>query len=43
MKLPIRFIGIGEQAEDLRPFDADQFVAALFDPVDQAAPHHDSL
>lgn len=30
MKLPIRFIGIGEQAEDLRPFDADQFVAALF-------------
>lgn len=31
MKLPIRFIGVGEQAEDLRPFDADQFVAALFD------------
>lgn len=31
MKLPIRFIGIGEQAEDLRPFDADQFVAALFE------------
>jgi len=30
MKLPIRFIGIGEQAEDLRPFDADEFVAALF-------------
>lgn len=30
MKLPIRFIGIGEQAEDLRPFDADQFVSALF-------------
>lgn len=31
MKLPIRFIGIGEQAEDLRQFDADDFVAALFD------------
>jgi fused signal recognition particle receptor len=30
LKLPIRFIGIGEQAEDLRPFDADDFVAALF-------------
>ncbi len=28
--LPIRFIGIGEQAEDLRPFDADEFVRALF-------------
>lgn len=38
MKLPIRFIGIGEQAEDLRPFDADQFVAALFEPADKAPP-----
>lgn len=28
--LPIRFIGIGETAEDLRPFDADDFVDALF-------------
>jgi len=28
--LPIRFIGIGEQAEDLRPFDAHQFIEALF-------------
>ena len=29
-KLPIRFIGVGEQAEDLRPFDADEFINALF-------------
>jgi fused signal recognition particle receptor len=29
--LPIRFVGIGEGLEDLRPFDAGQFVAALFD------------
>lgn len=29
--LPIRFIGVGEQIDDLRPFEADQFVAALFD------------
>jgi fused signal recognition particle receptor len=29
-KLPIRFIGVGEQAEDLRPFDADEFIRALF-------------
>lgn len=28
--VPIRFIGIGEQVDDLRPFDASQFVEALF-------------
>jgi fused signal recognition particle receptor len=28
--LPIRFIGIGEQIDDLRPFNAQQFVDALF-------------
>jgi len=29
--LPIRFIGVGEQVDDLRPFEADEFVHALFD------------
>ena len=29
--LPIRFIGIGESADDLRPFVADDFISALFD------------
>ncbi|MBI5041282.1 MAG: signal recognition particle-docking protein FtsY [Gammaproteobacteria bacterium] len=29
--IPIRFIGVGEGIEDLREFDAEQFVAALFD------------
>ncbi|MGA1562529.1 MAG: signal recognition particle-docking protein FtsY [Gammaproteobacteria bacterium] len=29
LKLPIRFIGVGEQAEDLRPFAAEAFVDAL--------------
>jgi fused signal recognition particle receptor len=29
--VPIRFIGIGEQAEDLRPFDGAEFTAALLD------------
>jgi fused signal recognition particle receptor len=29
---PARFIGIGEGADDLRPFDADDYVAALFSP-----------
>ncbi|HET7395045.1 MAG TPA: signal recognition particle-docking protein FtsY [Gammaproteobacteria bacterium] len=27
--IPIRFIGVGEQADDLQPFDADAFAAAL--------------
>ncbi|OGO94025.1 MAG: signal recognition particle-docking protein FtsY [Coxiella sp. RIFCSPHIGHO2_12_FULL_42_15] len=30
MKLPIRFIGVGEQIDDLKPFDAHEFVDALF-------------
>jgi len=30
MKVPIRFIGIGEQMDDLRDFDATEFVDALF-------------
>ena len=29
-RLPIRFIGVGEQAQDLRPFQADEFIRALF-------------
>lgn len=29
--LPVRFVGIGEGIEDLRPFDPDQFVRALFE------------
>lgn len=30
LNLPIRFIGVGEGINDLRPFDAAQFVSALF-------------
>ena len=30
--LPIRYIGVGEAAEDLRPFDAAEFVSALLGP-----------
>ncbi|RUM90088.1 MAG: signal recognition particle-docking protein FtsY [Thermodesulfatator sp.] len=30
MKIPIRYIGIGERMEDLRPFDSKEFVDALF-------------
>ncbi|WP_221793010.1 signal recognition particle-docking protein FtsY [Oceanobacter mangrovi] len=28
--IPVRFIGVGEGIEDLRPFQADQFIEALF-------------
>lgn len=31
MKLPIRFIGVGETSDDLRQFDADEFVNALLE------------
>lgn len=31
LNLPIKFIGLGEQADDLQPFDAKQFAAALFE------------
>jgi fused signal recognition particle receptor len=30
LEVPVRFIGVGEQAGDLVPFDPDAFVAALF-------------
>jgi len=31
LDLPIRYIGVGEQVDDLRPFKAKEFVTALFD------------
>ncbi|MCB1737407.1 MAG: signal recognition particle-docking protein FtsY, partial [Gammaproteobacteria bacterium] len=31
LNVPIRFIGVGEAVEDLRPFKANEFVSALFD------------
>ncbi|MBL4607797.1 MAG: signal recognition particle-docking protein FtsY [Pseudomonadales bacterium] len=33
-QIPVRFIGVGEQAEDLRPFEAQTFVDALFSEAD---------
>ncbi len=29
LRVPLRFIGIGEAAEDMQPFDASEFAAAL--------------
>tara|TARA_R110000824_G_scaffold336_6_gene2079 strand:+ start:135 stop:1136 length:1002 start_codon:yes stop_codon:yes gene_type:complete len=34
LALPIRFIGIGEKVDDLRPFNAHEFVEALFSEND---------
>lgn len=31
MALPVKFVGVGEQMDDLTTFDADAFVDALFD------------
>ena len=31
LNVPIRYIGVGEQAVDLLPFDAQQFIASLFE------------
>ena len=30
MGLPVRYIGLGEQLDDMQPFDAKQFVDAIF-------------
>ena len=29
--VPVRWVGVGEGVDDLRPFDAGQFADALFD------------
>ena len=35
--LPVKFIGVGEQAEDLAKFVPDDFVEALFEDIEQPA------
>ena len=32
--LPVKFIGVGEQVDDLQPFDAQDFARALFERND---------
>jgi fused signal recognition particle receptor len=31
LQVPVRYIGVGEGVEDLRPFDPEMFVDALFE------------
>ncbi|NNE64550.1 MAG: signal recognition particle-docking protein FtsY [Gammaproteobacteria bacterium] len=35
LKLPIRYIGVGESVEDLRPFNSHEFVNALLSETDE--------
>lgn len=35
LDVPIKYIGVGEQIDDLRPFDAQDFAAALFSTDDR--------
>ncbi|HLK86542.1 MAG TPA: signal recognition particle-docking protein FtsY [Candidatus Binataceae bacterium] len=37
LKLPVRFVGVGENVEDLRAFDAREFVEALFSDDEERA------
>ena len=30
LDIPVKFIGVGEQVDDLQPFNADEFAEALF-------------
>ena len=31
LNIPVKFIGVGEQIDDMREFDADEFITALFE------------
>ncbi len=35
LNIPIKYIGVGEQIDDLRPFDSKDFVDALFEGTDR--------
>ena len=37
LAIPVRFIGIGESAEDMQPFDAEEFIDALLQGGDPSA------
>lgn len=38
LKVPIKYIGVGEQIDDLRPFDAKEFADALFGSSEEGQP-----
>jgi fused signal recognition particle receptor len=36
LKVPVRYVGVGEKIDDLRPFDPDAFVTALYEDSNDA-------
>jgi fused signal recognition particle receptor len=42
-QVPIEFIGVGERVEDLKPFDADAFLQALFESPETLEPAEEAL
>jgi fused signal recognition particle receptor len=36
LKIPVRYIGVGEKMDDLREFDAREFAEALFSDIDHS-------
>ena len=42
LKIPIYFIGLGEQPDDLQPFSADNYARAVFGLEAQLSPHGDN-
>jgi fused signal recognition particle receptor len=34
LRIPVRYVGVGERVEDLRAFDPEEFVEALFAPLE---------
>jgi len=36
LQLPVRYVGVGEKVDDLRPFEAREFVAALFETSEKS-------
>ncbi len=43
LKIPVKFIGVGEQIDDLQRFEPDAFVDALFDVRREAEPEEEDL
>ena len=37
LKVPVRYVGVGEKIDDLRPFDPRAFVEALYEDADEAS------
>ena len=31
LDMPVKFIGVGEKIDDMKPFDGDEFAKALFE------------